>query len=66
MNCIRLEKNLLSQTTECIRDETLLGIDGWQYLWAPSIAETNHQLKSGYANAGEISPKEIREKYSDS
>lgn len=66
MNCIRLEKNLSSQTTECIRDETLLGIDDWQYLWAPSISETNHQLKWGYANGWKISPAEIQATYSDS
>jgi len=66
MNCIRLEKNLSSKTVECIRDEALLGMDDWQYLWAPSISESNHQLKLGYANGWKISPAEIQTNYSDS
>lgn len=59
-NCQSNITNAFSNTVECINNVTLLEKNDWKYLWEPSLFESSHQIKWGYANSWEISPEEIR------
>lgn len=65
-NCFSHIKNTYSNTVECINNMTLLEMDDWKYLWKPSLFESSHLMKWGYANSWEISPNEIRTNSSES